>query len=41
MEPCFIKGPNESEDFYVRAPAATDKLGTQKAVEYIKNHWGR
>lgn len=37
--PCFLKGPEKTEEFYVRAPAATDKLDTRKAVEYIQSHW--
>lgn len=37
--PCYLKGADKTEDFYVRAPAATDKLDTRKAVEYIQSHW--
>ena len=38
--PCFlINKQTKQEDFYVRAPAATDKLEGRKLIEYIEHHW--
>lgn len=38
-EPCFLIGKQEAEDFYVRAPAATDKLVGSKLAAYLKSHF--
>ena len=38
--PCFLINPKtKQEEFYVRAPAATDKLEGRKLIEYIEHHW--
>ena len=39
-EPCFLMNPQtKKEEFYVRAPAATDQLEGRKQMEYISRHW--
>lgn len=38
-EPCFLIGKQNTEDFYVRAPAATDKLIGSKLAAYLKSHF--
>ena len=41
-DPCFLINPKtKQEEFYVRAPAATDKLEGRKLVEYIGHHWSK
>ena len=39
-DPCFLINPQtKQEEFYVRAPAATDKLEGKKLTEYVRHHW--
>ena len=37
--PILINPKTKQEEFYVRAPAATDKLEGRKLIEYIEHHW--